>query len=102
MKKRLLGAYGARPVEKDAGADARAFDLAYDDVRARALVVDEDRVVRFLLVTDPARRAARKSDETPDPNAAARKMRPTEEEKRLAGRRDGAPPEPPPPSPPPK
>jgi len=103
VKKRVLGAYGARPVEKDVKAEGKSIDLSFDQCLARALVLGEDRVVRFVLVTDPARRTDRRQPENPDPNAASRKMRPTEEEKRLIDRRDnGTPPTPPAPEPPPK
>ena len=66
------------------------------------LIVDD---LVFALVTDPSRRSEKPPTETPDPNAAARKARPTEEEKRLIERRKPASPPLPPepvPAPPPK
>ncbi len=102
MKQRLLGVYGARHVQREVRESGRNIDLALDAARARALIVGEDRVVHFVLVTDPARRGDRRSTDDSDLNAAARKLRPTEEEKRRLERRgSGEPkaPDPPPPAP---
>jgi hypothetical protein len=105
LKKRLLDVFGARLDPSEVPEGARRFDLGLDGAVADALVIGESRVTHFVLVTDPARRAEKKTGESPDPNAAARKARPTEEERRLIERRNGGVPVPapaPPPAPAPK
>jgi hypothetical protein len=107
MKHRLLAVYGARPVERAVRASGRSLEFSADAALARALIVGEDQIVHFVLVTDPARRGEKRSSDGPDLNAAERKLRQTEAEKRELERRNGGsaapqPPEPPPPPPTPK
>lgn len=106
LKTRLLDVFGARLDPSDVPDGARQFDLGLDGAVARAILIGESRVTHFVLVVDPARRADKRTGESPDLNAASRKARPTEEEKRLLERRaGGAPvpaPVPPPPAPAPK
>jgi len=87
LKKRVLGLYGARPAEREVRETGRNFDFAFDSARARALVVGDDRVIHFVLVTDPARRGDQRPPEDPDPNTSSRRFRQTEEEKRIEERR---------------
>jgi len=101
LKRKLLDVFGARTKETDVLEEGREFTLALDGAAARALVLGEDRVVHFVLVTDPAHRADKAPGEGFDPLAAARKARPTEEEKRLLDRRNGGQPVPAPADPPP-
>lgn len=94
MKQKLLGVYGARPVERDLLDSGRHLEFALDAATARALVRGDNQVVHFVLLTDPARRGEKRPSEDPDLNAARRKLRPTEEEKRRLERHDDPPPPP--------
>ena len=89
LKRRLIDVFGARSRETDVVDEGREYTLSLDNAAAGALVLGEDRVVHFVLITDPAHRADRPPGESPDPRAASRKARPTEEEKRLIDRRNG-------------
>jgi hypothetical protein len=104
LKRRLIDLFGARTRESDVVDEGREYTLSLEGAAAGALVLGTDRVVHFVLVTDPAHRGDKAPGESPDPRAASRKARPTEEEKRLIDRRNGGsaapvPPEPPPPAP---
>jgi hypothetical protein len=101
LKRKLLDVFGARTRETDVVEEGREFTLSLDGAAARALVLGDERVVHFVLVTDPAHRADKGPGEGFDPLAAARKARPTEEEKRLLDRRSGGQPVPAPVDPPP-
>ena len=111
LKTRLLDVFGARTSASDVIDHGRQIEVQLDGAVANAFVLGDDpdaaerRVVHFVLVTDPSRRTDKPPTETPDPNAAARKARPTEEEKRLIERRKPKAPTLPPepvPAPPPK
>ena len=80
--------------------DHKRHDLALEGAVASVLTAGEDRVLHFVLVIDPSRRTDKKTNETPDPTADARKARPTEEEKRVIDRRNGGAPVPVPAGPP--
>ena len=88
VKDRILKVFGARTEEQDVKELGREVRIALDGANALAFLHGEN-VVHFVLVTDPAHRADKKTGEDPDPGPASRKARPTEEEKRVLDRRNG-------------
>jgi hypothetical protein len=99
LKRRMLGVFGARAKASDVLDAGKEFALALENAAARALVLEEDRVVHFIWVTDPTHRGDKPPGEGIDIRAAERKARPTEEEQRLIDRRNGGSAAPKPPSP---
>jgi hypothetical protein len=100
VKERLVAVYAARTTETKASGTGRRFALSTSGMAGDALVLGEDRVVHFVLATDPAQRGKKTSDD--DLNAAQRRLRQTEEERRRGERKaSGDPPIPPAPTPPP-
>jgi hypothetical protein len=99
LKRRMLGVFGARAKASDVLDAGKEFALALENAAARALVLEEDRVVHFIWVTDPTHRGDKPPGEGIDIRAAERKARPTEEEQRHIDRRNGGSAAPKPPSP---
>jgi hypothetical protein len=99
VKDRLLSVYGAKPAVRDVRASGAEWVLPIDGTATRATFAAADRLVHFVLVTDPSRRGERRTGEETDPGVLERKARLTEAEKRWLERRKKL--EPPVPAPPP-